>query len=431
MKSLSRFVILLFLSGTFFSLPAQIDCDKLGEDLQKIEQKLQKINTVDPDLIPLHYFFVLDIERELQHIRQNDIPHLQTCTELDFHETIEWFDNLSFKTKNFKTVLADQKQRVDILYYREAERMLLFGHRDSAWYDLERALQYNPVQPDALIMKARLELGEEQYESCVATIHILYNDATLTREHEIATSDLTQELYNALYHQGDSLLQNGHEAEALDVFRILETFCHNMPSSYCNDDYYKGIIRSQAGVYQSFLKIAEVARQRGNEEIAQSFLEYARQYREENGIPDDDPADGHAAKAENLEDVQLLNVKSDSIRNSMEPTENTPLQLLPPITTETDNEPATLTSSSANSASPVNEAPVSDDIQEALPHQPSFTPRDEFDPTDCESLLRETIELLLKGEYAQVTALLEMARTLPNCQEISIELLLEILQNRK
>ena len=393
-----RFSAILFFMGICSTLSAQIDCLKFEENLQKIEQKLQKINTVDPDLIPLHYFFILDIEKELQQMQENDIPHLQECPQLDFHQTIERFDDLSFKTKNFKTILADQKRRVDVLYYREAEQMLLFGHRDSAWYDLGRALQYNPTQPDALILKAKLELGEEQFESCVATIHVLYNDATLTREHESAIADLTQELYNALYFRGDSLLQNEHEAEALELFRILETFCHNMPTSYCNDDYYKGIIRSQAGVYQSFLKISEVARKRGNEEIAESFLEYARQYQEDTELSDAatiDPTHG------------------DSETNA------TSIKLLPHTEDETT---ADATRSTQHEIEKKQDQSQNTSNGEAL---------NDLNPADCESILREALKLLLNGQQAQATTLLEMARTLPDCKGISIDLLLEILQQEK
>lgn len=394
-----RFSAILFFMGICSTLSAQIDCLKFEENLQKIEQKLQKINTVDPDLIPLHYFFILDIEKELQQMQENDIPHLQECSQLDFHQTIERFDDLSFKTKNFKVILADQKRRVDVLYYREAEQMLLFGHRDSAWYDLGRALQYNPTQPDALIMKAKLELGEEQFESCVATIHVLYNEAPLTREHEIAIADLTQELYNALYFRGDSLLQNEHEAEALELFRILETFCHNMPTSYCNDDYYKGIIRSQAGVYQSFLKIAEVARKRGNEAIAESFLEYARQYQEDTELSDAATIDPtHGDTEDNATAIQLL-----------PQTENK---------TTADDTPF----STQHAIGKIQEQSQNTSNEKAL---------NDLNPKKCESILREALKLLLNGQQAQATALLEMARTLPDCKEISIDLLLEILQQKK
>jgi rubrerythrin len=51
-----------------------------------------------------------------------------------------------------------------------------------------------------------------------------------------------------------------------------------MPSNYCNDDYYHGILRSKEGVYESYLTIAKVAREKGYLDIEQSFLNYANEY---------------------------------------------------------------------------------------------------------------------------------------------------------
>ena len=55
-----------------------------------------------------------------------------------------------------------------------------------------------------------------------------------------------------------------------------------MPTDYCNDDYYKGIVQSKFGVYESYIKIADVALERGYPEIAHNFALYAQQYVEEN-----------------------------------------------------------------------------------------------------------------------------------------------------
>jgi hypothetical protein len=55
-----------------------------------------------------------------------------------------------------------------------------------------------------------------------------------------------------------------------------------MPSGYCNDDYYHGILRSKVGVFESYLKIANVAKERSNLEMERKFLEYAITYLENN-----------------------------------------------------------------------------------------------------------------------------------------------------
>ena len=52
-----------------------------------------------------------------------------------------------------------------------------------------------------------------------------------------------------------------------------------MPSGYCNEDYYQGIIRSREGVYDSYIAIAKEAEKRHNTEMAKKFYRYAEEYK--------------------------------------------------------------------------------------------------------------------------------------------------------
>lgn len=275
---------LLLLSLPSLLLAQTSICDRFDKKIQNWETRLQKINTVNPELIPLHYFFVEDIRKEMSKFEQGELKELPRCPDLDFYSAVTQYDNLSFQAKNLSILLKAKKEHVDSLFYEAAEQSLLLGQIDSTHHFLDRALQYNHLNAKVLLRKSSLLLNEERYDECIELVHVLYNEATLTREDEMAASDFTILLYNKLYNLGIELLNNNHEAEALDIFTSLETFCKNMPSSYCNDDYYKGIVRSKKGVYHSFLKIAEVARQRGSKEIEDAFLDYAEQYRIENDI---------------------------------------------------------------------------------------------------------------------------------------------------
>ena len=79
-------------------------------------------------------------------------------------------------------------------------------------------------------------------------------------------------------------MKNDRSAEALEVFLALEQFCTNMPSGYCNDDYYRGILRSREGVYESYLSIAREAERRHNYEMARKFYLYAEEYRKKGEV---------------------------------------------------------------------------------------------------------------------------------------------------
>ena len=80
------------------------------------------------------------------------------------------------------------------------------------------------------MLKARLMLKQKSYQESVDLIHLLYTQAELNEEMEMAVSDFTIELYEELYSVGDALVKSGHSVEALEVFLALEQFCTNMPS---------------------------------------------------------------------------------------------------------------------------------------------------------------------------------------------------------
>jgi len=260
----------------------KVDCAQIDSMLRSYETRIAKINTVDPDLIPLHYFFMQDIRRELGDFSENVIPIIPECNELSYYQLVSKFDKIAFEAKQTYETLEYLKNNVDSLFYEKALVELSFGNINNAYYFLNRALQYNKANPDALIMKSKLLFKDGQYYECIDLIQILYQDTHLDREHEKQLITFTSEFYDKLYQTGDSLVKIDKAPEALELFKILELFCVNMPSNYCNDDYYHGILRSKTGVYESYIAIAKAAEKRHNPEMTRKFYDYAEQYRLEN-----------------------------------------------------------------------------------------------------------------------------------------------------
>lgn len=273
------FFVFLFTSGSAQGL---IHCEKAAQILPDIEKKISKISTTNPELISLHYLLIQDIEDEIKVYQTDYLPQLHLCPDIDFYKTVHYADSLLQKAVLLEDTLNIQRKRVDVIFYEMAQDELFLFDTALANYYLDRSIQYNPLQTDALILKMKLLFVDYQYDECIKLIHILYNDAPLQREHEIQLSDFTAQFYDKLFQTGDSLIKIDHAADALTIFQTLETFCHDMPSTYCNDDYYHGIIRSKTGVYESYLTIAKVAYKKKNYDIAYKFLDYAEEYLNEN-----------------------------------------------------------------------------------------------------------------------------------------------------
>ena len=277
--------ILLIAAFPLLNADAQvsIDCEKAASILPALQKKADNITTTDPELISLHYLFVKDMLEQLADFEDNYLPNLHHCESIDFYETKYRIRRVKKDLLQLNDTLEIQRHRVDTLFYLQALDELHHDDTVLADYYIDRALEFNRLNTDALIAKAKILFAAGEYDECIKRIHILYNEAPLKREHENELSDFTASFYDKLFTTGDSLVKIGHAADALPVFLTLETFCHDMPSTYCNDDYYRGIIRSKTGVYESYLKIAQVAWDKKNYGMAYTFLDYAQEYLDANG----------------------------------------------------------------------------------------------------------------------------------------------------
>lgn len=273
-------ILFLFLLPVVFELQAQkpVPADSLPVMFQRWDSRLNELEYEDPEIVSLHYLFLRDILKEMDKIAPQLNTTLARNPRMDFYATKQAYVHVRSKAERMNEIFAARKARVDQDFYVRAVEEMSFYDTNRAMYNLDRALQYNPLNPDAMLLKCKILMAQRQYQPCVDLIHKVYTQTTLTDEQEMAVSDFTLMLYDRLYTHGDELVKNGHAAEALEVFLALEHFCNNMPSGYCNDDYYKGILRSREGVYESYLTIAREAEKRGNKEMAMKFYRYAEEY---------------------------------------------------------------------------------------------------------------------------------------------------------
>ena len=279
---MKRLCAIIGLCCCLIGLDAQIPCDSIGSQFRQWNARLDKLNTEDPEIITLHYYFLQDIRKEMDRFKATTLPHLVKCLQTDYYLTRSQFNRIAYKSDRLDEILSERKKVVDHLFYLRAQEEMAFSDTSAALYNLDRALQFNKYNPDALLLKAQLRLRQSRYKESVDLIHLLYTKSELNDEQEKAVSDFSLQLYDKLYSIGNAYIQSGRSADALEVFLALEQFCSNMPSGYCNDDYYHGILLSREGVYESYLAIAREAERRHNMEMARKFYQYADEYRKNN-----------------------------------------------------------------------------------------------------------------------------------------------------
>ncbi len=275
-------LILLLLVALELRAQKPVPADSLPAQFYRWNTRLGELDYANPEIVSLHYLFLQDILKEMDKVDRQLNTTLAQSPRTDFYSTKQAFRHVHSKALQMHDIFAAHKAVVDQEFYLRAEEEMAFRDTNSAMYNLERALQYNPENPDALLLKCKILLAQRQFQPCVDLIHQVYSQTNLNENQEMAVSDFTLVLYDRLYTHGSDLVKEGRSAEALEVFLALEHFCNNMPSGYCNDDYYKGILLSREGVYDSYISIAKEAEKRHNHEMARKFYQYAEEYLRKN-----------------------------------------------------------------------------------------------------------------------------------------------------
>ena len=278
----SGFILILWFVYVPLLFSQTIDCEKIVTFLYEKETQIAHLNLRDPDYIPLHFLIAKDITKELAQFRKEVIPNFTECKEITFSMLINRYDDLKNNLQIKSDSLSWLNANIYLIFYEQALYEYQFNNEDDAEYYLQRSLQYNDTFPDAILLKLNKLLAKNHFEDCLSLLNSLYYETQMNREQEMQAIEFTANFYSKLYNTADSLVKMEHAAEALTLFEVLERFCLNLPTSYCNDDYFHGVLRSKSGIYESYLAIAKVAEKRGNTDIAAHFYQYAEEYLESN-----------------------------------------------------------------------------------------------------------------------------------------------------
>lgn len=280
---MKKLILIVLIFNLLSICNAQIEnaCTFTANKLKDLEEHLDKLNSEDPELITLHYYFLKDYLKELQQIDDKGNEILANCEnkvglQLRCRRLLQ-------RAQSMETVFARESQIVDQLFYSKAKVEFIFLEYEMADYHLDRALQFNKRNVDALLMKAEIKFKNKEYGECLPYIKELFKVDSLTEEQENEVYLFSSKFYYETYNTGDSLVRIGKGAYAIDLFQLLDSFCKDIPTEYCNDDYYHGILRSQKGIYESYIAIAKAAHARKNYELERKFLEYAEEYLKANG----------------------------------------------------------------------------------------------------------------------------------------------------
>ena len=150
-------ILLILLLPLVLDLRAQtVVADSLPSMFQRWDSRLGELNCEDPEIVSLHYLFLQDILKEMGKVEPQLNRTLASSPRTDFYAVKREFLRVHSKAQRMKETFAERKAMVDHEFYLRAVEEMAYQDTSSAMYHLERALQYNPHNPDALLLKCKI-----------------------------------------------------------------------------------------------------------------------------------------------------------------------------------------------------------------------------------------------------------------------------------
>ncbi len=221
---------LIFLLLAFFNAEIQADnsCDSLKNKLIHLESQVERLNTYDPDFIPLHRLLAIELITELNTFSKQLLKPEDGASCFSYLLTKS--EKVLDKANTTYEILEEKNKVIETIFYENATHEFLDKNYIQSIYLLDRALEYNPYYPDALMLKTEILLQEKAFEQCVTLMDVLYNQCELDAASEEKAIILSNLFYARLYETGDALVKNDHAAAALEMFQFLE----NCKKGYMN-----------------------------------------------------------------------------------------------------------------------------------------------------------------------------------------------------
>ena len=154
---MKKALLILVLACTVLLGRAQVPCDSAESVFRKLNARLDQLNTEDPEIISLHYLFLQDILREMERFKTSTMPALPHCLSTDYYLVKSHFQKVAYRAGQMERLLGTRKGLVDRIFYNQAVEELHYRDTVNALYNLDRALEFNKYQPDALLLKAKLK----------------------------------------------------------------------------------------------------------------------------------------------------------------------------------------------------------------------------------------------------------------------------------
>ena len=276
--------ILIFLFLANFLVIAQVKPSKSQDSLvRSIVAHISKMDPENAEFFPLYSIQLPDILHDLESI--HTLP--DTTTFLFFSKdsiksTIS-IAEIKSKTLALKGIVNRAMQHIDKVLYDAALVKLSIKDTASATRLLEKSIQHNPKYLPSWYELVHIYLLPQKISKAAINLQnaVKQVDTINNAYYSNLFKDLKFQVFQNYLKQIDQLRMAENFSAAFALIEEADQYCKSLKLNYCQDSIQLKVKEAHTGMMKSYLKIARAATMNKKWLLAETYINQARQYQQE------------------------------------------------------------------------------------------------------------------------------------------------------
>ena len=252
----------------------------INDTLRKgLEIKLHKIDTNNVDNANVN-----DIKLDELEVRINETDYFLATGKAKFYDKLAEvnYNLIKIKINEYRRAINYQNSSLDRIYYKKGSGFLVKNDIQSAKKYFDKSLEINPLYIPSLYKLSSLYLEEGNLRKASGEVTILLNKTYPDAVNYHLIQKLANDIYNGFIKKADELKGKENFTKAEELLTYALKFCKENKSLMCIETVEKKISETKYGIYKSYLGIAQSAINSKHQDIAESFVFSAMQFRRQN-----------------------------------------------------------------------------------------------------------------------------------------------------
>lgn len=251
---------------------------KTDKPLNDVAEIFKRINPDNIDMLPLYQIDLNKAGKDLEKIEKSDFYIYLDLSSQDPLQFKKRFREIKEKHAALSESVNKVMTNIDEVYFNKGYAYLLKKNYDKAAEYFERSIRSNPAYT-----RSHYRLGEVHFikgdidKSAEVMLHLI-RDLKMEKDIEANALALAQQITLEYIDRGQGKIKTEEFHQAIKEFEKAASFCDSAKVISCPASIQKGVLDAKSGLYRSYLIIAGKALEGEKINLAAKFMYDARAF---------------------------------------------------------------------------------------------------------------------------------------------------------